>query len=83
MIVRRVAQQGVATRGIVISRATVVPEVCVTGRGVYWHPVAATDPAMQVHDHLDDLPGAVSEIRREFLDYRRRGEVLAATFPCA
>jgi len=82
-IVRRVAQQGVATRGIAISRATVVPEVCVTGRGVYWHPVAATDPAMQVHDHLDDLTGAIVSIRDEFLDYRRQGDVLAASFPCA
>lgn len=82
-IVRRVAQQGVATRGIVISRPTVVPEVCVTGRGVYWHPVAATDPAMQVRDHLEDLPGAIDEIREEFLAYRRKGDVLAASFPCA
>lgn len=83
ILVRRVAHQGVATEGILISRATVVPEVCITGRGIYWHPVAATDPAMQVHDHLDDLPGAVSAIQTEFLDYRRRGDVLAATFPCA
>ena len=82
-IVRRVAQQGVATRGISISRATVVPEVCVTGRGVYWHPVAATDPAMQVHDHLADLSGAIDTIRDEFLAYRRQGDMLAASFPCA
>ena len=42
MLVRRVARQGEATRGVVVSRATVVPEVCVTADGVYWHPVAVS-----------------------------------------
>ncbi len=83
LIVRRIAQQGAATRGIAISRATVVPEVCVTGRGIYWHPVAAADPQMQVADALADLSGAIDEIREEYLGYRRKGDILAATFPCA
>lgn len=83
LIVRRVAKQGVATDGVAISRATVVPEVCVTGDGIYWHPVAARDPAMRVSDEPMALQEATEQIRSEFLAYRRKGEVLAASFPCA
>jgi hypothetical protein len=83
VIVRSVARQGSATSGILISRATVVPEVCVTASGVYWHPVAALDPAMRVTERIHPLADAVHEITTEFLAYRRNGDVLAATFPCA
>lgn len=83
MIVRSIAQQGSATSGILISRATVVPEVCVTAAGVYWHPVAALDPAMRVSSDLHPLARSIQKITTEFLDYRRTGDVLAATFPCA
>ncbi|MEO8329379.1 MAG: radical SAM protein [Candidatus Nanopelagicales bacterium] len=82
-IVRRIAKQGVATRGVVISRGTVVPEVCVTAEGVYWHPVSAIDPEMQVTSDLFPLAKAIDAIRTEFLDYRRKGDLLAAAFPCA
>ena len=83
LVVRRIAAQGQATRGVVVSRATVVPEVCLTARGVYWHPVAATDPAMLVTADPFPLAAAIDAVRAEFLDYRRRGDLLAATFPCA
>jgi pyruvate-formate lyase-activating enzyme len=82
-VVRRIAKQGVATRGVVISRGTVVPEVCITATGVYWHPVSATDPDMLVTDDLFPLDKAIETIRTEFLDYRRKGDMLAAAFPCA
>jgi pyruvate-formate lyase-activating enzyme len=82
-VVRRIAHQGMATRGVVVSRATVVPEVCVTAEGVYWHPVAATDPQMLVTPDLSPLGKAIDSIREEFLDHRRRGDLLAAAFPCA
>lgn len=82
-IVRSIAQQGSATSGILISRATVVPEVCVTAAGVYWHPVAALDPAMRVSSDVHPLAKSIDEITTEFLHYRRAGDVLAATFPCA
>jgi hypothetical protein len=62
-VVRRIAHQGMATRGVVVSRATVVPEVCVTAEGVYWHPVAATDPQMLVTPDLSPLGKAIDSIR--------------------
>ncbi|MEP6462608.1 MAG: radical SAM protein [Frankiaceae bacterium] len=83
LVVRRVAREGVASRGIVVSRATLVPEVCVTGDGVYWHPVAATNPAMKVSTRLSPLDAAIESVREEYLRYRRRSHLLAAAFPCA
>jgi hypothetical protein len=83
MVVRRVAQEGAASRGIVVSRATLVPEVCLTAEGVYWHPVAATNPAMRVTQELSPLGAAIGSVREEYLGYRRRSDLLAAAFPCA
>ncbi|MDQ6642605.1 MAG: radical SAM protein [Actinomycetota bacterium] len=83
MVVRRVAAEGCATDGIVITRESVVPEVCVTAEGVYWHPVAATNPTMRVSESIFPLAKSVAAMTEEFVGYRRRGEVLAASFPCA
>jgi pyruvate-formate lyase-activating enzyme len=82
-VVRRVARQGVANAGLVLSRASLVPEVCVTTQGLWWHPVAATDPAMRVADHWAPLAHGIAAVTDEFRAHRRRGDVLASTFPCA
>ncbi len=83
LIVRRIAAEGCATDGIVITRESVVPEVCVTADGVYWHPVAATNPRMRVSGSIFPLAESVAAMTAEFVAYRRRGAVLAASFPCA
>ena len=54
-VVRRLAKQGSANAGLSLSRTSLIPEVCVTANGVYWHPVAATDPAMRVSEHWSPL----------------------------
>lgn len=82
-VVRRVARQGAADAGVVVTRATLVPEICLTADGVYWHPVAATDPDMLVTRRLLPLAGVVGRIAAEFSEYRRRNDDLALTFPCA
>ena len=82
-IIRRVAKQGAATQGQRVSRASLVPEVCVTVDGVWWHPVAATDPAMKVADYWVPLDEAIRSVRAEYREHRVRGDVLANTFPCA
>jgi hypothetical protein len=82
-VVRRVARQGAANAGLVVSRASLVPEVCVTTEGVWWHPVAAADPAMRVAERWRPLTGAIGAITEEFRSHRLRGDVLASTFPCA
>lgn len=40
-VIRRVAHQVAADHEVVVPRASLVPEICVTASGVYWHPVAA------------------------------------------
>ncbi len=82
-VVRRVARQGSANAGLTVSRASLIPEVCITADGVYWHPVAAIDPAMRVAPHWSPLDNVVDKIRDEYRSHRVRGDVLASTFPCA
>jgi uncharacterized Fe-S cluster-containing radical SAM superfamily protein len=47
-LVRRVARQGFAERGVVLTTHTLHPEPTLTVDGAWWHPVAVTDPDMQV-----------------------------------
>jgi hypothetical protein len=82
-VVRRVARQGAANAGLMVSRASLLPEVCVTAEGVWWHPVAATDPTMRVGDDWRPLTGVIGAITEELRSHRLRGDVLASSFPCA
>jgi pyruvate-formate lyase-activating enzyme len=82
-VVRRVARQGAANAGLTVSRASLLPEVCITAEGVWWHPVAATDPAMEVSDHWSPLASTIEKVRDEYRSHRISGDVLASTFPCA
>jgi pyruvate-formate lyase-activating enzyme len=82
-LVRRVARQGSAHAGLVLSRRSLIPEVCVTAEGVWWHPVAAIDPAMRVSDDWKPFDEVVDSIRDEYRSHRLRGDVLASSFPCA
>ena len=47
-VIRRVALRGAASEGVAVSRADIVPEVTITGDGVYWHPVGAEDADLLV-----------------------------------
>jgi len=47
-LVRPVARQGFADRGLVLTIDTLQPEPALAVDGAWWHPVAITDPAMQV-----------------------------------
>ncbi len=82
-VVRRVARQGAANAGLTVSRASLIPEVCVTADGVWWHPVAAIDPAMRVASDWAPLDQSIEMIRDEYRRHRIAGDVLASTFPCA
>ena len=65
-VVRRIAKQGSANAGLTVSRSSLIPEVCVTADGVWWHPVAAADPAMQVNDHWAPLADTIEAVRSEY-----------------
>jgi pyruvate-formate lyase-activating enzyme len=82
-VVRRVARQGAANAGMTVSRASLVPEICVTAEGVWWHPVAAIDPAMKVAHQWSPLAETIEAIRDEYRSHRLNSDILASTFPCA
>jgi pyruvate-formate lyase-activating enzyme len=82
-VVRRIARQGAANAGLTVSRASLMPEVCVTADGVWWHPVAAIDPKMKVADTWAPLASTIEAIRDEYRAHRLANDVLASTFPCA
>ncbi len=82
-VVRRIARQGSASAGLSVSRASLIPEVCVTADGTWWHPVAAADPTMRVNSDWSPLHKVIDEIRDEYRMHRIKGDVLASTFPCA
>lgn len=82
-VVRRIARQGAANAGLTMSRASLVPEICVTADGVWWHPVAAADPAMLVSEQWSPLGHVIDDVRDQYRQHRIAGDVLASTFPCA
>src|SRR5215471_5398209 len=45
-VIRHISLRGFATEGVALARADLVPEITITGEGVYWHPVGAEDADM-------------------------------------
>ena len=82
-VVRPIANEGVASAGVVLTRASLVPEITVTDEGVYWHPVAATDENALVTNRLEPLTPALDEISEAFAQQWARAAGAAELFPCA
>lgn len=82
-VLRPLAQQGAADEGLVLSAETLVPEVTVTADGVYWHPVTADDPQLQISAELFPLAPSIHRIQELFREYRSRADAAAEAFPCA
>lgn len=82
-VIRRIALRGVATEGIALAKADLVPEVTITSDGVFWHPVGADDNDFLVSREIFPLADAFAAVRRAVereLDHQRR---LARIFNCA
>jgi len=62
-LIRPVAKQGFAQHGQPVSIDTLEPEPTITADGIWWHPVAVTDPAMRVADQPLPLAPALATIR--------------------
>ena len=82
-VVRRIAHEGVAVAGVVLTRASLVPEIRVTAEGVYWHPAAVTDEDALVTRRIEPLTPALDEISRAFADQWAHAASAAQLFPCA
>jgi uncharacterized Fe-S cluster-containing radical SAM superfamily protein len=82
-LVRPIALEGVASKGVVLTRESLVPEVTVTAEGVFWHPVAATDDQALLTRQIEPLTPALDEISRLFTEQWAVAATKAALFPCA
>jgi len=80
--VRRVARTGSADHGLELSVDTLWPEPALAADGAWWHPVAITEPDMQVASTPLPLVTVLAVIRATIQDRSRdRGTALAA-FRC-
>jgi hypothetical protein len=82
-VIRPIALRGVATQGLALARADLVPEITITAEGVYWHPVGAEDGDLLVTREIFPLAGAFAAVRRAFERERDQSRRLAAIFNCA
>jgi pyruvate-formate lyase-activating enzyme len=82
-VLRPLAKRGEATGGLVLSQATLQPEVTVTADGVYWHPVGADDDDQLVTVEVFPLADAIAAVRDRFVGYRRQADDVARAFVCA
>jgi len=82
-VVRRVALRGFAASGIALGRADLVPELTITARGVYWHPVGAEDDDLLVTPDIFPLDRAFDAVRRGYDEARAHQTRLASIFYCA
>ena len=82
-VIRRIALRGVASEGIAVTRADLVPEVTITAEGVYWHPVGAEDSDLLVTREIFPLSESFAAVRRAFDREREHANKLAKIFNCA
>ena len=82
-VIRRIALRGVATQGVALARADLVPVITITAEGVFWHPVGAEDADLLVTPDIFPLAESFAAVHRAFArenEHRRR---LATIFNCA
>lgn len=82
-VVRRVALRGFADAGVALARADLAPEPTITARGLYWHPVGATDDDFFVTADVSPLASAFDAVRVAWESQRAFATALASVFVCA
>ncbi|MCI4352988.1 MAG: radical SAM protein [Thermoplasmata archaeon] len=82
-LVRPLALRGRASTGMALTRSDVEPELTVTARGVYWHPVGAADADFFVRADALPLAEAWQGVQEIWNDDRTFAGRLATVFHCA
>ena len=82
-VIRRIALRGVASEGVAVTRADLVPEITITAEGVYWHPVGAEDNDLLVTRDIFPLSESFAAVRTAFDREREHANKLARIFNCA
>ncbi len=81
-LIRPVAEEGFAEKGVHISLDTVEPEPTLTVDGAWWHPVAVTNSHLKVADAPLPL-AAVLDVMRDVLAVQAAGDAQArSVFRC-
>jgi hypothetical protein len=81
-LVRRVARTGSANHGLELSVTTLWPEPALAADGAWWHPVAITEPDMQVSSTPLPLVTVLAVIRATLNDPDRDRSTALASFRC-
>lgn len=82
-VIRRIVLRGVASEGVALSRADLVPEVTITADGVFWHPVGAEDADLLVTREIFPLAESFAAVRLAFEREGEHANKLARIFNCA
>lgn len=82
-VVRRLALRGFSREGLALSRADLVPELTITARGVYWHPVGADDEDFFVTAAPLPLARAAELVDEAYRREPAHALALAEVFHCA
>jgi organic radical activating enzyme len=82
-VVRRTALRGFAREGVALARVDLVPEVTLTARGVFYHPVGADDDDFLVSTDIFPLAAAIEAVERTYVAERAHRTSMATIFNCA
>lgn len=82
-VIRRIARQGFADSGVVLTRDDLYPEPTVAIDGVWWHPVGITDPELRVTDSPLPIRTAIDEMNRILETTAQQRDNTRKAFRCA
>jgi uncharacterized Fe-S cluster-containing radical SAM superfamily protein len=82
-VIRRIARQGFAESGVVLTRDDLHPEPTVTVDGVWWHPVGITDPGLKVTGTPLPIRAAIDEMARILEATAQQRDNTRKAFRCA
>ncbi|GAB4004758.1 radical SAM protein [Glycomyces albus] len=82
-IIRRIAREGFADSGVVLTRDDLHPEPTVAADGVWWHPVGITDPALRVTDSPLPVSAAIEAMDRILEASAEQRDSTRKAFRCA
>ncbi|HEU5157440.1 MAG TPA: radical SAM protein [Streptosporangiaceae bacterium] len=82
-VIRRIARQGFADSGVVLTRDDLYPEPAVAADGIWWHPVGITDPDLRVTDSPLPIRAAIDEMNRVLEATAERRDNTRRAFRCA
>lgn len=81
-LIRRIARQGFAESGVVLTRDDLYPEPALAVDGVWWHPVGITDPDLRVTDAPLPVGAAIEAMDRALRETADRQDRTRKAFRC-